>query len=411
MSEGQVQRLTPKGTGFLLDKDMPIYVSDALPNEVLRYAIVHQGKAHARAHITEILRPHPDRVLPTCPLSGRCGGCQLQHYRYPAQVVWKQALLSEALSEFDTTLLPPICSPAFYWRNKLQLDVVGSILGLSQRDSATLTDIPRCFLVSEKTNTVLTQLRRILNPAPQTLSRIVIREHDGQHMLVLYAERLSPETQSKLQAISNVASIYLISKTKNSTTCLYGIPQLWQQVGDLSFPIGPEGFFQGNAALLDTFVSTIKAACQLTPADTLWDLHAGSGLLGLSLAQKAGYVMLSETHPESRRMGEWVMEKAHISNARYIAASAEDSLKQLPARGKHTLLLDPPRKGCSPELLTHICEKKPQKIVYVSCNLVPFVAAARQLCQAGYDVVSVQLLDMFPHTVHSESVAVFQLRN
>ena len=79
----------------------------------------------------------------------------------------------------------------------------------------------------------------------------------------------------------------------------------------------------------------------------------------------------------------------------------------MPLTGSHTVLLDPPRKGCTPELLSQICAKKPDRVVYVSCHLGPFVAAAKQLCAAGYTLSQIQLVDMFPHTIHAETIAVF----
>ena len=409
MFEGRIDALTPKGTGLLFDKERPVYISDGLPNEHVNYDITHHAKTYSRARVTKIITPNPDRVLPICPLSGRCGGCQLQHYHYPAQLAWKQALLAKALSGFNIPLLPPISGPPFHWRNKLQLDVTGAIIGLSERDSAAYVDIPHCFLVSETTNSVLTHLRAMLKKDPlQGLSRIVIREHGGQHLLVFYAPTIVKKTLLEMQAIPQVASIYVMPPGSPPTAhCLYGQTYLWQSIGDLAFPIGPDGFFQGNAACLNTFVSAVADACHLSPKETLWDLHAGSGLLGLSLAKKAKNVVLSETYPNSRAMGEMVISKFMISNAYYRAISAEESILQLPDTGHHTVLLDPPRKGCTPELMAQICAKKQNRVVYVSCNLPPFVAAAKQLCAAGYLLSHVQLVDMFPHTIHAETIAVF----
>ena len=111
-----------------------------------------------------------------------------------------------------------------------------------------------------------------------------------------------------------------------NSECLYGQTYLWQNVGDIAFPIGPDGFFQGNAACLNTFVSAEADACQLSTKETLWDLHAGSGLLGLSLAKKAHHVVLSEAYPDSRAMGEMVISKFTISNTHYQALSAEESI-------------------------------------------------------------------------------------
>ena len=227
-------------------------------------------------------------------------------------------------------------------------------------------------------------------------------------MLVFYAQEISPNTLLELQKLPQIASIYLMKPGPTPTSqLLYGETYLWQQIGELTFPIGPDGFFQGNAACLDIFVSAVADACQLSTNKTLWDLHAGSGLLGLSLAKRAANVILSEAYPESRMMGEMVISKFAISNATYKAISAEESIRYLPHSGTHTLLLDPPRKGCTPELIAHICDKKPDRVVYVSCNMDPFVSAAKQLCATGYSLSQVQLIDMFPHTIHAETIAVF----
>jgi len=417
MPEGTIDLLTPKGTGRLIYKEKPVYLAEGLPGEHVYYEITHSAKKHALGRIDKVVSSNPDRVKPPCSLAGICGGCQLQHYDYPAQVAWKQNLLSEALSDIPTEVRPPIFSPSFHWRNKLQLDVEGAMMGLSERYGNAYVDIPECLLVSPQTNQVLTHVRSELkkNYVPG-LSRFVIREHAGKHMLVFYAKRFPEKNIKDMAAFKTIASIYLIAYDEDSaaaygskplTTCLYGEPYLWESVHGIKFPIGPEGFFQGNAALCERFVDEVSKACALGKSDTLWDLHAGSGLLGLSLAKEAKAVILSESYPESQVLGEVVIHASKIDNAVYQGESAEDSIENLPETGNHTLLLDPPRKGCSYGLLSAICEKKPARVVYVSCNLEPFVRATEKFLDAGYTLDYVQLLDMFPHTVHAETIAVF----
>jgi len=417
MPEGHIDILTAKGTGRLFSKEKQVYLAEGLPGEHVYYEITHSAKKHALGRIDKIVTPNPDRTSPPCGLAGACGGCQLQHYEYSAQVAWKQNLLAEALSDVSTELRPPIASPSLHWRNKLQLDVEGTMMGLSERYGNAYIDIPECLLVSTQTNQVLAHVRAELkkNYVPG-LSRLVIREHDGKHMLVFYAKKFPEKNIQNMAALKTIASIYLIAYDQDSDDaygskplmkCLYGEPYLWASVQNIKFPIGPEGFFQGNAELCDRFVEEVSKACALTKTDTLWDLHAGSGLLGLSLAKDAKNVILSESYPESQALGELVIQASKIENAVYQGESAEDSIENLPETGHHTLLLDPPRKGCSYGLLSAICEKKPARVVYVSCSLEPFVRATEKFIDAGYTLEYVQLLDMFPHTVHAETIAVF----
>jgi 23S rRNA (uracil1939-C5)-methyltransferase len=420
MPAGHIDVLTPKGTGRVFYKEKPVYLAEGLPGEHVYYEITHAAKRHGIGRIDQVVSASPDRVTPPCGLAGKCGGCQLQHYDYAAQLQWKQSLLVSGLSEISTEIRVPIASPPFHWRNKLQLDVDGTVIGLSARYDDTYVDMPECLLVSPMTNKVLSDLRiLLLRKSIAGLSRVVIREHGGQHMLVFYARKLTEKQVRDLSEIETVVSIYLIAYDEDSeeaygsrplATCLYGEPYLWESVHGLRFPIGPEGFFQGNAALCETFVSEVAKACALTAETTLWDLHAGSGLLGLSLAKEAKQVVLSESYPESQALGELVIRESGVSNAMYQSESAEESVGSLPDVGLNTVLLDPPRTGCSYGLLSDLCEKKPARIVYVSCNMEPFLKATERFLDAGYTLNYVQLLDMFPHTIHSEVIAVFTLR-
>jgi 23S rRNA (uracil1939-C5)-methyltransferase len=417
MPEGMIDLLTPKGTGRLFYKDKPVYLPEGLPGEHVYYAITHNAKKHAIGRIDKVVRHSPDRVAPPCVIAGECGGCQLQHYDYSAQVAWKQAMLVDAMSDISTDIRQPISGPAFHWRNKLQLDVDGTVIGLSERYGDAYVDMSECLLVSREMNRVLTHVRSVLKRCSVAgLSRILIREHTGKHMLVFYAKKFPEKYVQAFVDLPTISSLYLVAYDEDGdtgygnrpvATCLYGDDYLWESVGGLRFPIGPEGFFQGNAALCETFVGEVEKACSLTKDATLWDLHAGSGLLGLSLAKNAKDVVLSESYPESRELGELVIRASGIRNARYQGESAEDSIDLLPEAGVHTLLLDPPRKGCSYGLLSAIAEKKPSRVVYVSCNLEPFVRASQYLIDAGYVLDYIQLLDMFPHTIHSETIAVF----
>lgn len=390
--------MTGKGTG-LIDAEKPVYIADVLPDEEIQYHVIHESSHYALGICDALLHQSAVRCVPPCPLSGQCGGCQLQHMSYDAQVTWK---LTQIQTAFPNIPIKVFAESPFSWRNKVQLDSFHGVLGLSKRHSNIPISISNCPLVLDGINQIL----KFLHPCPLQKGRVIIREHDQQHLLAIASSDKNWQLVHKkwlevLEKIPSVTSFYIGSM--DDFTLYKGDPYIYQTVGKLRFPIGPNSFFQANTLLLHDFVSAIASEVGYW---RVWDLYAGSGLLGLSVAQKAKAVILAESNHEARLLGKTVIQKYGLTNANYRDATAEDTVEDVDL--DDIVILDPPRAGCSQTVLRTLCVKTPRKIIYVACALQPLIVAAKQFGQVGYIPKKNYFFDMFPNTIHAEVIVIFE---
>ena len=197
----------------------------------------------------------------------------------------------------------------------------------------------------------------------------------------------------------------------HKTRCLYGTPFILdrivssqEDVQPLQFQISPRSFFQTNPLQTGKLYDTVLEFSSLTGRENVWDLYCGIGTISLFLAQKAGKVYGVEIVREAVEDARENAAKNGISNAAFIHGKAEEVLR--PEAAADVVVLDPPRKGCAPELLETISRALPPKIVYVSCDPATLARDVKTLCEYGYKLEKVQPVDMFPHTVHVECVCL-----
>ncbi len=327
---------------------------------------------------------HP--VEPRCALFGRCGGCQLQHVPYDEQVAWKTAevkrLLTSALPEDTTDVAPCVGSPRAYgYRSKItphfarprnnQVPPIGFLqIGFKQR----VIDVEACALATDAINARLTEARA--------------------------------DVAANLGRYRKGASLLLRDAASGVTTD-FGAT-ITEVVGDLTLNFRAADFFQNNPFLLPRLAAHVAAEARAGGARFLVDAYCGSGLLALTAAPGFERVVGVEVSPSSVK---WARENAATNardNCTFTASDATRIFGDLPEdfRGADSaVIVDPPRKGCSPEFLEQLVAFAPRTIVYVSCNPETQVRDLAVLRAAGWVVTKVQPFDMFPQTRHLECVA------
>jgi 23S rRNA (uracil1939-C5)-methyltransferase/tRNA (uracil-5-)-methyltransferase len=328
-------------------------------------------------------------VPPPCPLFGRCGGCQLQHVPYDEQLAWKTAevrrLFAEALPGRDLEVSPCVGSPKTYgYRSKItphfprprggQVPPIGFIqVGAPRRT----IDVPRCELATDAINEQLTAVRADV------------------------AARIGEYRQG--------ATLLLRDAASGVTTDFRAT--ITEQVGDLTLTFSAADFFQNNPFLLPRMTAHVAAEARAGGARFLVDAYCGSGLLTLAAAPGFERAVGVEVSPSSVR---WARENAARNgraSCEFVAADATEifSPAHLSFAGADAAaIVDPPRKGCSPEFLAQLVAFAPRTIVYVSCNPETQVRDLVPLTAAGYSVTRVQPFDMFPQTRHLECVATLE---
>lgn len=417
-----------KGLGTLPD-GMVVMVPSALPGEtvVIRETKAHKG--YKEAQLVRIIAAAPERITPPCPHYHDCGGCDLQHAAYPAQLRYKQQILLEALQRARLEIpagqpaatLPSPTPFGYRYRVRLHLDPTGR-LGFHQRASNQVVPIRRCLLATEPINRVIGALAA--GGWPQRLqdafaSLELINCPASDRVLLLLHPRLTPlsaKDAALARELDSLADLVLIPQEKtgraNDTATL---------AAELSQNFAMQGhayrldwdhrcFFQVNAQqnvrLLALALGLL--APPATPCTAL-DLFCGMGNFSLPLGLRGARVTGVEHNQPSILWAERNSRDAGLRQAHFIAEDVEQHLKNAVARKQKfdCILLDPPRQGLgkASALLPRL---EPQQMIYISCNPATLARDLRLITADGYRLAHLTPVDMFPQTHHIESVALLE---
>lgn len=384
-----IDSLTNLGSGVARVDGWVVFVPFALPGETVKARVYRNDKTFSHADLIEVLTPSPDRAKPLCPLFGECGGCQYQHLSYQKQLDWKTRQVRELMKHMAAIEFPvnPCLSTEQTWNYRSKITphfdrprdgVIGEIGFLANGQRFRLVDVPECKIAMDAINSALPEIRSNIRAKAHTFKRgstVLVRAHAG-----------GVETDFKATAT--------------------------ERVGELSFQFLAGDFFQNNPFILPLFTGYVAKQAASTGARFLVDAYCGSGLFALTLAkhfeQVAG-VEVSETSCE------WARKNAasnQIGNATFLTASAEAIFDQISFPAAETaVVIDPPRKGCTPEFIEQLIRFSPSRVVYVSCDPATQVRDLKLLGNGGYQLADVQPFDLFPHTRHLECVMTLVKEN
>ncbi|MBI3618470.1 23S rRNA (uracil(1939)-C(5))-methyltransferase RlmD [Candidatus Peregrinibacteria bacterium] len=464
-----IEKLTFGGSGLAHIDGLPIFVPDSIPGQQLEIVIIKRKDSFAEAKIHRVLRKAKDEIQPRCPHFHDCGGCVWQNLPYNRQIEYKEEIVRETLShltpidEADRAKLPGrvlgiIPSPqVFHYRNKMEFSFGYASMRSEERGGrrmyfdeeptigfhqpgqwATVLPINECHLYDEQVDMLLSSVRRFMqerkltvyNPKTQKgmLRTLLLRRgvHTGEQMIcfLLQARKkdLEPLFQEFLRAFSgrpNLASLLIVEHLGlhdrpefPKVHCLTGKTTITERLFDLTFEISPFSFFQTNTLAAEKLYRAIADAADLLQRDTLLDAYCGMGTIGQYLARFCQKVVGVESHPSAIEDALKSAGKNKIGNISFYKGRAEQVLhQQLKPGGKYafsTVVVDPPRAGLHPRARDAILEHTPGKIVYVSCNTATFARDLGDFLKAGYELRTVQPVDLFPHTAHIETVALMQ---
>ncbi|MDD2465043.1 MAG: 23S rRNA (uracil(1939)-C(5))-methyltransferase RlmD [Desulfobulbus sp.] len=416
-----------KGLGTLAD-GMVVMVAGVLPGErvTVRETKVHRG--HKEAELLRVEEASPDRVEPPCPHYGNCGGCDLMHASYEAQLRIKQEILQESLQRArlelsDDQPLPTLPSPevfAYRHRIRLHLDNEGR-LGYHQAASNLIVPIRRCLLATEPINRVLEALVDQDLPA---LLKEKIREIELSHspadervILALHPQKNTSEKKlADLKAsLSSLGAEIVIARKKpgrngrpTSTITLSQDFSLPDQAYELRWT--PSCFFQANALQNPQLIAlALKAVSALQQPFSVLDLFCGMGNFSIPMARNGALVLGIEHNHESIHWAAANSSTNDISTTRFIAADVLIQLKKLVKTRQEVdcILFDPPRQGLG-EAAALLPQLNPQLIVSISCDPATQARDLREIINGGYRLCHITPVDMFPQTHHIESLALLE---
>lgn len=440
------------------------FVKDAVIGDVVRAKAIKMKKSYGFARLMEVLEPSGSRVAPPCPVARQCGGCQLQAMSYEEQLKFKERKVMNNLMRIggfaeDEIHMLPIMGMEEPWRyrNKAQFpfgrDKDGNVIaGFYAGRTHAIIESEDCLLGVEENRDILNIVKRFMEemkiePYDETSHKGLVRHvlirkgfKTGEIMvcLVINGKKLpggkrlvemlcggdrrerkgEKVKREEIQGhgIKGMTSIsYSVNQERTNIIMgkeivnLYGPGFITDYIGNVKYQISPLSFYQVNPVQTERLYGTALEYAGLTGDETVWDLYCGIGTISLFLAQKAGKVYGVEVVPQAIEDARRNAEINGINNAEFFAGKAEEVLPEQFEKNKvhaDVIVVDPPRKGCDAVCLDTILKMRPERVVYVSCDSATLARDLRYLADGGYEVVRVRCCDMFPGTVHVETVVL-----
>lgn len=441
--EMQIHALGSNGEGIGRIDGYTVFAEGALPDERIRVLIVKVKKNYGYGKLLEILEASPARREPVCPVAKQCGGCQLQHMSYEAELAYKTQEVQDVMERIGGVhgvQVKPTLGMAYPWRyrNKAQFPVGkgknGCAVGFYAKRSHRIVDTEQCFLQNECNDEIIRIVREFLDEfhippyEEETHTGLVrhiltrIGKNSGEIMvcIVINGKRLpySDILTERLRRIDGVVSVVLnVNKEKTNVILGQKVITLWGKdtitdtIDGIAFEISPLSFYQVNPIQTEVLYGKAVEMAELKGNEVVLDLYCGIGTISLFFARKAKKVFGVEIVPEAIADAKRNAERNGITNAEFAVGAAEDVIPRLYAEKGITadvVVVDPPRKGCDAKLLDTILQIQPEKIVYVSCNPATWARDLAVLRQGGYELREVQPVDQFGHSVHVEVVCCLQ---
>ncbi len=413
-----------------------LFVEGALPTEEIVARIGMVKKSYAKASLVSVKKPSVERVDAPCQRFAECGGCQIMHLSYDAQLKSKTRMVKDALKHIgrkdSAEVLDCISSPKdFQYRNKIQLPV-GKVddetrIGFYKRGSHEIIPYEKCLIHHPSMEDTVSQIKSLIKQstiAPYcektrhgTLRHIIIRANDeGQQLLGLVTTgRKHAEVKAfaalLMQKLEGVVGVVESVNNKAQNTILgehsrllLGNDFLIEQIQGLKFKISLESFFQVNLAAASLLYDQALSLAKIDANTRVLDAYCGTGTLSLLSAKRAKSVIGIECVEQAVKDARENAKLNQITNARFAVGRVEDKIELF--RDIDVALVNPPRKGLDERVVQALNDHGPGRVVYISCN--PATLARDVLGLKDYSLVKVQPVDMFPQTMHVESVALLE---
>lgn len=425
--ELQIKRLGIYGEGVAHHEGYTLFVDGALPGETIEAEVYERRKNFGRAEIKNFITSSPFRQKPICPLFGKCGGCQLMHLDYEKQLEAKRQRVVDAferigkLSDIEVLSCRPSPLPLGY-RNKIQLPIKNSRLGLYAKNTHDVVPIKQCFIHSDLGEKVFSCLQKLLASAlglkhaliktalhtNQALVILVTEQKESPWLKVLASQLMKevPEIKGVVQNVNSANSNTILS---DSFHTLAGQGWIEEKLLGLTFRVSPSSFFQVNPLQAEQLYQKVASCCALQKKEKVLDAYCGVGTLSLILARQAKEVIGIEYSADAIEDANKNAAQNQITNATFICADVTQAISSL--ENIDVAVLNPPRKGCDPSFLENLVKLQPKRLVYVSCDPATLARDLSILCEQGYQIDFAEPFDMFPQTAHVECLVQVSLKN
>lgn len=439
-----IESMSHEGRGVAHHDGKVAFVSGALPGETVSAKYQSRRGKFDELVVETVITASAERVEPPCQYAAVCGGCSLQHLAPEQQLAFKENVLLEHLQhagemapgQFD--LLPRLHGDSLYYRRKARLAVRvvqkkgGVLVGFREKASSFITDMQSCRILVPEVGDLISALRNFINglegryQIPQI--EVAVGENSAdltaRKQVALVFRHLQALAQSDIDQLCQFAEqydlhVYLQPGGTDTVSRLHPpqgeeAPRLHYYLPDqgLKLAFHPMDFTQVNAGINRAIVSRALEHLRLQATDKVLDLYCGLGNFTLAAARQAASVMGVEGSEAMVLRGQENAAANGIDNVNFAAADLSQAITACDwAQSTYDkIILDPPRSGAI-EIIPEIARMGAQRIVYVSCNPITLARDSKILLEHGYDLKSAGVMDMFPHTTHVESMAVFERKS
>jgi 23S rRNA (uracil1939-C5)-methyltransferase len=433
-----VTDLLANGQGVGRASGVVVFVWGPLPGERARARITLVKAKYAVAELVELLERSEDRAAPFCRVFGACGGCQVQHLAYPAQLEWKRTMIVSALRRIGGIRDAQVSLPCGMreprgYRNKMALVVrsrpdIGAEFGFYQARSHDIVAIDGCPIVQPQLERAIAGLREAARE-PETEAAFAGARHvvarvgraSKDVVVSIVTERpsgtlpaLAPALLRALPGAVGIANSYDPASTNavlgRRSVTLAGRPEIEEEIGGVRFRVSAGSFFQINGEMVGAIFDFLEMG--LPQGLRVLDLYCGAGTFALFFARHGAAVVGIEENPDAVREARANAERNALATATFFAGRVERMVRSGPTAralsSADVVFLDPPRKGSDEVTIGAIARVRVPHVWYLSCNPATLARDLAQFVAAGYGLDLVQPFDMFPQTGHVEALAVLR---
>jgi 23S rRNA (uracil1939-C5)-methyltransferase len=449
------------------EKNYVVFVHGSYPGDKVKARLLKIKNSYAEAMVTEILSPSQERIDARCKFFGVCGGCKQQDLKYESQIKYKQQQVVEIFQKlggfsdlptgkagFEVEVIIPSKNVFYYrnkmefsfgdrrWLTKLELENERKIdkdfaLGLHiPRIFDKVLDVDECFLQSETSNRILNFTRKYFKDKNTSvystkthsgyLRNLVIKQsqktndlmvnlvtsEENDELMKYYCTALLTFIPEVTTVVNNINKKKAAVAIGDYEKVVYGSGFIYDQIGNYKFRISANSFFQTNTLQAENLYQTAMEFAELTGTEIVYDLYSGAGTIAIFISNRARQVFAFESVESAIEDAKINAELNNISNVQFFNADLYKSFfpivetNNLP--NPDVIIIDPPRSGMHENTVNDVIKLSPQKIVYVSCNPATQVRDIKLIVDAGYKLIKIRSVDMFPHTYHIENVTMLK---
>ena len=448
--ELDIEGMAAGGMGVARINRYVVFVKGGVPGDKVSARIYKKKKDYSEAKVIEIISPSECRIEPPCPYHGYCGGCQWQHIRYDAQLIYKKKIVDEAFRKIggftNIHVMDTIPSPELYsYRNKMEftfsnrpwlmpsqfdsgMEKPSSSLGLHIPGSFNrVIDIESCLLQPDKGNTILNIVREYVRKTGipvydmkthQGFWRFltlrnskthgdwmvnIITSEDAPQVIVPLAEEICKKIDGIKTVVNNVSKKKAAVATGDKELVIKGYGSIEEMIGEFRFRISSNSFFQTNTKAAENLYNKVKEYAGLNGKEKVLDLYSGTGTIPILLSREAGHILGIEINRDAVIDAKDNCKLNGVNNCEFIVGDIKEAISKIGFR-PDVIVIDPPRPGMHQDVTKKVLDISARKIVYVSCNPATMARDLSYMAQ-DYEIIEVQPVDMFPHTHHIEAVA------